>query len=125
EHCFLNIGLEPAVGWIDERVRRASLKPGVLCRQVVLGRVIAERNFTGKGPNDLERAVELAFRLGRHGSWRTIATGKHDVDTSATFLCLHGPGPAAARVACGEMRDERRPTERHLFAVSQHPVDGM
>src|SRR5262245_6730128 len=79
EHGFLDLGLRPAVGGVEERVRRTRLQTRVLGRQVVLRRVVAERHIARQGPDDLEGACELALDLRRYGCGRAIAAGEHDV----------------------------------------------
>src|SRR6188508_978105 len=79
EHRLLDLGFDPAVGGIDERIRCAGLYSRILRCHVVLRRVIAERHVAGERSNDFERSIEFALDAWCHRRWRAIAASEHDV----------------------------------------------
>jgi hypothetical protein len=67
-HCLLDVHLRQTIGFVDERVRLAALKPGVLRVHVVLGRVITERHVD----------TPMLIRAARHSTASRRATGTRE-----------------------------------------------
>src|SRR6266850_8005184 len=65
EHRLHDVGLEVAVGGVDERVWSAAPQLRVFLEHPVLSGMISERNVARQRAHDLERAVELVDDRGR------------------------------------------------------------